>query len=360
MKTKIAWVFNEFDVPEHFISYNKYGSGHINDTYIIETEGEIKFILQRINKEIFPDISGLMNNISIVLDHFSKNRMNNNGYEILTLIRTKENRSYLSDSDHNSWRCYRYIDDSRCFNKIDNPHLAFEAGCSYGHFQKMLTGLNPEMLMETIPHFHNLKMRIEAFDEALAHADAERIVKAGVEIETVNSGRDEYLKFNDLLLNGGFPKRICHNDTKINNILFNKELHAKCVVDLDTVMPGSILYDFGDAIRTGANYYDEDDDNPGIEMIDLSLFEAFTKGYLGMTKSFLTENEISHMAYSVQFMTFIIGLRFLTDYLSGDLYFKTSKPEHNLIRTKVQFGFLKDAVKKNDEMALIVKKLAIC
>lgn len=356
MENIISDVYKEFNIQEPFQSCEKYGSGHINDTYLIRTSTDKKYILQRINKMIFQNISGLMQNIHLVLDHFDRYRALNNGYELLILMKTRAGNYFWTDPEKQYWRCYNFIDGTVSFNKITNPHLAFEAGCSYGHFQKMLSSLNPDRIVETIPRFHDLELRLEQYDNARIHTDPERLAKAASEMDFAENRRQEFLEFSRLLLSKKFPKRICHNDTKINNILFSKDLHARCVVDLDTVMPGTVLYDFGDAIRTGANISLEDNDHPGFDLLDLHLYEEFTRGYLSKTNSFLTEHEISHLAYSVQFMTFIIGIRFLTDYLAGDKYFKVDKPCHNLIRTHVQFRFLADAIRKREEMEAIVRK----
>jgi thiamine kinase-like enzyme len=236
---------------------------------------------------------------------------------------------------------YRFIERTVGYEIVENPHQAFEGGRGFGEFQRMLTDLSGEPLFETIPSFHDVELRIQRFERAVSADAASRVRDVPREIEWVQSRADEMTRFVRLGRAGELPFRITHNDTKFNNVLLDAESdEAVCVIDLDTVMPGFVLYDFGDSIRTATNTAAEDEEDTSKVRIDLDLYQGYAKGYLSESAGFLTEVELANLAFSSLVMTYTIGIRFFTDYLEGDHYFKIHRPLHNLIRSRAQFALL--------------------
>jgi thiamine kinase-like enzyme len=348
----------------------KLDKGHINDTYIVEGSKE-KYILQRINHEIFKDVPGLINNILLVTKHIASkldirhktqvSRQSENDeflIQKLILFPTKEQKYYYKDDDENYWRMYNFIEGAS-YNIIDKPVRAYKAGKAFGKFQEMLSDLPADLLTETIPNFHNMKTRYEAFKAIVNKDSVNRVNKVKTEIQFIEAHIGEMLGMQELIDNGEIPLRITHNDTKVNNILFNRNDDPVCIVDLDTVMPGSVLYDFGDAIRTAANTASEDEADLSLVKMNIELFEAYTKGYLDIARSFLNKAEIENLALSAKYITFIMGLRFMTDYIDGDNYYKIHYENQNLQRAKVQFKLVESMDKQFEEMKKIINVL-IC
>jgi len=321
-----------------------YGTGHIHDTYLVKTESSNQpdYILQKINTEVFRDADALMFNIDTVTSHlFQKlgSFKDSGKYLPLELIRTVNDTAYLQQDDA-CWRMFVFIDGSTTFDQFTKPKQAFEAGRAIGKFQYLLTDLDIP-LKETIPGFHDLGLRLETFYEVCKRDryGRERFVRN--ETGFVEMMHNRMKPFLLQMYSHHFPLRVTHNDTKINNILFDSEDNAICLIDLDTVMPGYVFYDFGDAIRTLANAADEDENDLSKVKFNVALYRSFRDGYLDAAEYFLTETEKEWLPFSVVYMTFIIGLRFLTDYLAGDVYYKTSYPEHNLARARCQFELIR-------------------
>mgnify|MGYP001809574686 FL=1 len=328
-------ILNQFNLSGS-CKVRPYGSGHINDTFMVD-DGVSKRLLQRINSHIFKQVPALMDNILKVT-----NALKTKAPELvsLELYTAKNGSAYVSDADGNFWRLLRFIPDSISYDRISDPKLAFEAGRVTGQFHRLLDGFEATTLFVTLPNFHHMGIRLQRFFEAVK-TDAQHRVHAIPElVEFVQQRSFEYCLIDRLIDDGALPVRVVHNDPKINNILFNKADKGICMIDLDTLMPGCLLHDFGDAIRTTANNAEEDEPETEKVSINLQLFEAYVKGFLSETAAILKPKEIEYLAFSSQVLTFIIGLRFLTDYIEGDQYFNISFPKHNLQRAKAQFALV--------------------
>ena len=336
-----------------------YGSGHINDSYKVLCS-EQNYLLQRVNQEVFKDIRGLTSNLVRVTDYLNNQISDNNPdeKEVLNTIISSNGNYFYTDDDSECWRVFDFIEGSKSYDIAENDELAYEGGKTYGWFIKMLDKFPAETLTETIPKFHDIHFRLNNFRKAVERNVASRVGKVKDEIEFVEKRAEEMSLIHNLGKDGKIPIRVTHNDTKINNVLFNDDSKGICVIDLDTVMPGYVHFDFGDAIRTFTNTADEDEKDLGKVSMNLDLFNAFSEGFLSETKEILNETEISTLAFSAKLMTFIIGLRFLTDYLDGDTYYKTKYPDHNLIRARVQFKLVESMEEQFEKMVSIIDKLA--
>lgn len=334
------------------------GKGHINDSYKV-VSGDNEYVLQRINHHIFKNVPELQNNIRRVTEHI-RTKLAEQGVtdldrRVLTLVEAKDGALFHHDAEGNYWRLMVFIKDSKSYDEI-NPELAYRAGMAFGEFQKMLADLPGEPLFETIPNFHNMEARLETFREAVKANKAGRLSEVAELVKEIEDRADEMCKAERLHREGKLPKRINHCDTKVNNILFDSNDQVLCVVDLDTVMPGYVLSDFGDFIRTGANTGAEDDKNLDNVSVNLDIFEAYAKGYLKNAASFLTDVEIENLAFGAKLLTYMQTVRFFTDYIDGDTYYKIAYPEHNLVRTKAQFKLLLSLEENYDKMSGIIKE----
>jgi thiamine kinase-like enzyme len=362
MKYKPKKAFKLFDVDSEVVKLMPLKRGHINDTYIVKTAGERNFILQRINHEVFEDVPGMQQNIHRVTSHVRK-KLKELGEEnidkkVLTLVRAKDNNLYAEDDDGNFWRVYYYIEGTRSYDIVETKQQAYKGGKAFGRFQKLLADIKGGPLNETIPQFHDVDMRLGNFDAAVEKNPVNRITEIRDELRFVNERRKEMRRIKKLGGEGLIPKRITHNDTKFNNVLFDKNGKPLCIVDLDTVMSGYVHFDFGDAIRTATNTAAEDEKDLDLVGMDFELFKAYTEGYLSEAHDFLNETEMANLAFSARFMTFLIGLRFLTDYIDGDNYFKINYPDHNLIRARVQFKLVDSIEKQREDMENFVESIS--
>lgn len=352
MERNIKEIVSHFRIQGEFLDFEKNMTGHINDSFYIKTShsGHPGYFLQWINSYIFKDVEGLMNNISTVTSHLADKLAENQNlaFKVLEIIPSTDGKKFYVDAEGQYWRMYTFIEAMHVYNVVENTKIAYEGGKAFGIFMSLLADLPADRLIEIIPDFHNMVKRLDAFNKSLQNNTASRATEIASEIEFVSQRAEQMLKIPALLESGLLPARITHNDTKFNNILFNSTENAMCIVDLDTVMPGTVLFDFGDAIRTGANTAQEDERDLSKVDINLPIYEAYTRGFIKSTRHSLTDVEIQNLAFSAQFMTFIIGLRFLTDYIDGDPYFRTLYPEHNLDRAKVQFRLL-EAMERNAE-----------
>jgi len=362
MKFDIKEIVSHFEIEGTFKAGEPYGSGHINDTFKIDTveDDQYDYILQRVNHHVFKDVPGLMENVERVCSHIKSKIEGVEGVnpdrEVLTVIPTQHKSSYHKDVDGNFWRMYIFIWDNKSYDRVDSPAKAFEGGRMFGQFQSQLADLPGKPLNETIPNFHNISWRLDTFMDTLERNPAGRADAIRAEIDFVLSRSEEMKTILKLGEAGKIPLRITHNDTKFNNVLLDQDDKGLCVIDLDTVMPGYVHYDFGDSIRTTTNTGNEDDANlDNIEM-DIDLFEGYTKGFLQETKDTLNQVEIDHLAFSGKLFPYMIGLRFLTDYVDGDNYFKTHSEHHNLQRARAQFKLLTSMERQYDEMRKIVGK----
>ncbi|QOR45743.1 phosphotransferase enzyme family protein [Trueperella pecoris] len=333
------------------ITIEPWGDGHINNTYrAVTADGD--FILQRLNTDIFRDPHGLMRNIELVTTFLSAK-----GRETLTIVPTREGRILLDDAELGAFRMYTFIPNTVTYSVVDDPGVTRAAGAAFGQFQRDLADFDASQLVETIPFFHHTPKRFADFTKAVADDSVGRVATAHAEIEEFLSREGDCHVVADLLERGDIPQRVTHNDTKINNILLDADTRqARAIIDLDTVMPGSLLYDFGDAMRTGAASTAEDDPDPSRMGINLDLFEAYCQGFVGTMGTSMSSKEAELLAFSVKLMTLECGMRFLADYLAGDVYFATAYPEHNLVRARTQLALVADIEAKMDEMNVIVER----
>lgn len=346
-------------------SVNPHGNGHINDTYLVicDDAGNVKkYILQRMNHSIFRNPQALMENVAGVTSYLQEKIRERNGdpdRETLSVIKTKDGKNYFEDSLHNFWRVFPFIEDTYCLEKVENAGDFYDCAQAFGSFQRQLADYPAETLHETIPLFHHTPSRFQAFQKAVREDPLGRADSVREEINFALAREADTHVLTDLLEKGELPLRVTHNDTKLNNILFDTVTKkALCIIDLDTVMPGLSLYDFGDAIRTGANTGAEDETDLSKIGLDLSLFETFTDGFLTGCAGSLTPLEIELLPMGAKLMTYECGIRFLADYLVGDVYFKIHREHHNLDRARTQFKLVADMEAKREEMAEIVRRLS--
>ncbi len=346
-------------------SYVKpFGSGHINDTYAVyiatPAGDELRYVIQRINTSVFKKPWEVMENIFGVTEYLRRRILARGGdpnREVLNYIKTNTGDPYFEDSVGSAWRCTNYIPDSVCIERVTDPMDFYNSGRSFGAFLRELEEYPAETLNETIPDFHDTRVRLAAFDRALERDVKLRAQSCLEELEFVRCHREDCSVLMDLLEAGKLPLRVTHNDTKLNNILFDKKSGgALCVIDLDTIMPGLALNDYGDSIRFGASTAQEDEPDLTKVHFDLHLFEMYTRGYLETAGDALTPLEKEYLPWGAKLMTLECGIRFLTDYLQGDTYFKVERPNHNLDRCRTQFKLVADMEREWDKMVEIVKK----
>jgi len=324
-----------------------FGSGHINDTFHVKTTNpELPgYLLQRVNHHVFKDVPALMNNVQLVTNHLKKKLAeiphSNPAKEVLTMVWAKDKQCFFCDTAGNYWRMYLFLKDTKSYDLVLTDQQAYEGGKAFGKFQLLLSDLDTNLLFETIPDFHNIAMRLDRLNKAVL-ADVEGRVKEVLpELTFVVERADAMVTILNLGKEGKLPLRVTHNDTKFNNILLDMNDHGQCVIDLDTVMPGYVAYDFGDAIRTIINTASEDESDITKVDLNIPLFKAYTEGYFKSAGGFLSDMEIKTLVMGVLLIPYMQGVRFLTDYIEGDVYYKTHFTEHNLQRTRVQFQLLK-------------------
>ncbi len=336
------------------------GEGFINDTYIIKTEGNSpKYILQRKNKKVFSPIPSMMENIQKVCDHIKEKVIKAGGdpmREAMTVIPANDGKLYFTDEKEEYWAVCLFIEDTIAYEAAETPDLAYAGGKGIGKFQSLVSDLK-EPLTDILPGFHNIRIRYEQWDAVLKKDPVGRKAKVAEEISWIENRRQEMMEFWQLVENGTIPTRVSHNDTKINNILFDKKGDVLCVIDLDTVLNSTVLNDFGDAIRYYTNTGKEDDTNLENVSMNMEIFTAFAKGYLEEAGSFLTEKEIEYLPFSAKYITYEQVLRFLMDYIDGDNYYKIKSEDHNLIRTRAQYKLLTSIEEQFGEMKNVVKDL---
>ncbi|MEA5046002.1 MAG: aminoglycoside phosphotransferase family protein [Petrimonas sp.] len=358
--SKLKEIVAQFTGDSKDIEVKPLGAGHINDSYKVKA-GEKEYVLQRINHSIFKNVPELQSNILRVTMHIRQKLMDAGVEDIdrkvLTLVPTSGGKLFYQDAEGNYWRMMDFIKDSKSYDEI-NPELAYRAGLAFGDFQRMLADLPGEPLFETIPNFHNIESRLETFRDSVRANKVGRLVEVRDLVNELEARADEMCKAERMHREGKLIKRTNHCDTKVNNILFDKDDQVLCVVDLDTVMPGYVLSDFGDFIRTGANKGAEDDPDLDRVSLDLAIFEGYTKGYLENATSFLTDVEIENLAFGAKLLTYMQTVRFLTDYIDGDTYYKIAYGNHNLVRSKAQFKFLQSLEQNFDKMQKIVLSTA--
>jgi Ser/Thr protein kinase RdoA (MazF antagonist) len=363
MQYNLEEIFNSFRAQGTYKSGEPFGSGHIHDTFRIETaeEDTDDYILQRLNNRIFKNIPQLQSNIERVTVHLTNKLSRIPGSDVkrecLSLISSKDGKSWIQDNAGNYWRMYIFIARHHSYNLVDNPDKAFEGGKAIGRFQAMLADMPGPPLFETIPFFHDIGRRLDTFSLKVNEDPAGRAASVKDEIELVLRRAEEMKIILKLGSEGKIPLRITHNDTKFNNILLDENDKALCVIDLDTVMPGYVHYDFGDAIRTAANSASEDENDLSKIFMKIDLFRAYAEGYLSQTLKTLNDVEKEYLAFAPRLITYTIAVRFLTDYLDGDNYFKIHHEHHNLQRARAQLRLVRSMEEQYPEMQKIIRSL---
>ncbi len=364
------------DVLRHFAIWNEVQDpqplriGFINDSFVVQAKrvGETSYCLQRINHHIFKDVEGLMRNIEIVTSHIREklliSRSENIERKVLHLIPTKEGKLFYRSPEGEYWRLYVLVEPATSQEKV-TPMSAELTGQAFGRFQRQLADLPFNALCESIPNFHNMEFRLQELDEAIKAASAlepseirrQRVEACKDIIDWINRRREMMCLAEVLFREGKLKKHINHCDTKVNNVLFDEKGRPICIVDLDTVMPGFVFSDFGDFMRTAANTGLEDDPNPDNIHVDLEIFEAYARGYL-KEATFLTDIEKELLPYGCRLLSYMQTVRFFTDYLNGDTYYKIQSPEHNLVRTRAQLRLVEEQEKVEDKMKKIIRQLS--
>lgn len=342
-------IIKKFDIKGNVISIDNCGDGHINWTFLAITDAGEKYLLQKINKNVFKNPAHVMENIMNVTA-FLKEK----GEETLSVIPTLSGE-LMAWQDDDCYRVYDFIDDTITYQIAENTQVFKNAGEAFGNFQKTLSSFNAESLYEIIADFHNTPVRYKNFCNSVDKNLSGRLKDCADEVKFVNDRCDTYGKIVEGIASGDIPLRVTHNDTKLNNVLMDaKTKKSRAVIDLDTVMPGSMLYDFGDAIRFGASTAEEDEKDLSKVHFDIDMFRAYTEGFCGALKDSITEKEAQLIPYSAYLMTMECGMRFLADFIDGDVYFSTKYPEHNLVRCRTQFRLAEEMEKSMDEMSKIV------
>ncbi len=356
---KCGRVINEFRINGECVEFKVFGKGHINSTFLASFKNSdnkiTKYVIQIINTHVFPEPDKLMDNIIRVTDFLRAKEPENRG--ILNMIRTKNGDGFYRDADGKCWRMYVYVYNALSLESVGLPDDFYEAAFAFGKFQRDLSDFPADTLYEIIPNFHNTEKRYQNFLDAVENDIQGRAASIKDEIEFIKARADFYGLLNQKYAEGVIPLRVTHNDTKLNNVLLDKKTRkALCVLDLDTIMPGFSITDFGDAIRFGANTAAEDEKDLSKVSLSLKLFEAYTDGYLKGCDGKLSREEIMLFPEGAKMMTIENGMRFLTDYLEGDVYFKTAYPKHNLVRGRTQLKLVEEIEKNFDAMKEIVSK----
>ena len=355
-------IISRFDISGKLVSCSRYGEGHINETYLAITEDngkEIKYILQRINGKLFPDADKLMSNICLVTD-FNRKKIAERGgdpdRESLTVVRTRDGRPYYHDETTGSnFRVYVFITGAVAYQTVEKPEHFYESAMAFGNFANLLAEFDATKLYEVLPDFHNTEKRFGDFENSLLKNAVGRAAGVKKEIDFVLKRKDYCGRIVNLLKSGEMPVKVTHNDTKLNNVMLDEKTGKYvAVIDLDTIMPGSICYDFGDSIRFGCNTGAEDEPDLSKVNFDIDLFRSYAKGYLTALGNSITKTERDNLAFGAILMTYECGMRFLADYLDGDIYFRTSRKNQNLDRARTQFKLIEDMEKALPEMERII------
>ena len=354
---ELKGIVEKFNVEGTIASIRPLGNGLINDTYLVVTAGENDdYVLQRINNSIFQDVDLLQHNVEAVTSHIRKKLIeageDDISRKVLHFVETGEGKTYYMDGAGRYWRVSVFIPRAMTFEAV-TPEYSYYAGKAFGNFEAMLVDL-PETLGETIPDFHNMELRMRQLRDAVAQDAKGRLSEVRDIVDELESHAHEMCKAERMGREGKLPKRVCHCDTKVNNMMFDEEGRVLCVIDLDTVMPSFVFSDYGDFLRTGANFVAEDDPEIGKVGFREDIFESFTKGYLESAKSFLTPVETENLPYAVALFPYMQCVRFLTDYINGDTYYKIKYPEHNLVRTRNQLALFRCVYAKQEEMARFI------
>jgi hypothetical protein len=355
MKSKtIKTIFNQFDHQSNYVSHSELNSGHINDTFLVKTAGKKNYILQRINHNVFKDVTGLVSNKVFISKHLkskypklSEEEISN---KVLCFIKSKNTNFYYHQENLDFWNVMVFIDNSVTHEIVKDAEIAYEGGKLLGEFLNLTSDFDSSKLIDVIPNFHDMSFRFRQYASSVQTATKERLENAATYTKIVADLKDEMHILQNLKEAGKIPVRVTHNNTKISNSLFDKDNKGICMIDTDTVMPGIIHYDFGDAIRTICNIAAEDEKDLLKVDFNLEYYKAYKKGFLEQTKNSLSETEVKYLPLAAKTMIFIMALRFLTDYLNNDIYYKTNYSDHNLDRAKNQFKLIESFSKKMGQL----------
>ena len=363
MKMEFKEILSHFDIKGDFVSCEPYGNGLINRTYVavFRTEkGNVRYIVQKINSALFTNVEALMNNIRLVTE-FNRSEIEKRGgdpdRESLTLVFTKEGKAYYKTPEGEYYRVYIFIENAKGYDVVEKPEHFYESAVAFGKFAMLLDRFDSSKLFEVLPDFHNTVKRFANLKKSIEKDAFGRAKDVMPEIEFALKHEEMTHKLVDLLASGEMQTRVTHNDTKLNNVLIDTRTDkAVCVIDLDTMMPGSICYDFGDSIRFGCNPCREDTPETEKVIFNMPLFEEYTKGYLSVFGDTITAVERENLPVGALLMTYECGIRFLADYLDGDVYFRLTREKQNVDRARSQFKLVADMEKRMDEMMKIVMK----
>lgn len=354
MTREIASIFNQFQHSTSMVSYKELNSGHINDTYLIETTEKPYFVLQRINHGVFKNVPELISN-KVKVSAFILNKKEGLPQEtvnrtVLRFVKTTKGATYFKGPEGNFWNLMYFIDDSVTHETVTDAEIAYEGGKLFGDFLLLTADYDASTLYEVIPKFHDMSFRFSQYEDALEVASAERLEQAADLLVKVASLKEEIHILQNLKEKGAIPLRVTHNDTKISNALFSKDKKGLCVIDTDTVMPGIVHYDFGDAIRTICNTAAEDEQDLNLVHFNTDYYKAYKKGFLEKMGDTLTPVELQYLPLAAKTMIFIMALRFLTDFLNGDTYYKTNYANHNIDRSRNQFKLIESLIAQESEL----------
>lgn len=339
-----------------------FGNGHINDTFhIVNSAGDCPdYLLQRVNHEVFKDVPGMMNNIWQVTEHIKNKSLSSEdeteSQETLELIKTHDGKLYSKEPDGSYWRVFDFKKGLKSYDLVETPEQAYEGAKAFGLFFKLLSDFPAQKLTDTIPNFHNIILRLETLKDVIKKLPKGRTLEVQSEIKFVFDVAEQMCQIETLKNEGAIPLRVTHNDTKFNNVLLSADDKGICVIDLDTVMPGVVHYDFGDGIRTGTTTAEEDEADLNLVQFDIKKYEAFASGYLEMARDILSPIEVENLGISGALFAYIMGVRFLTDYISHDVYYKIGYPSQNINRARCQFELTRKILERLPELNQITQK----
>lgn len=354
-------IIDKFAIEGEVKSAEPFGNGHINDTFHIvnSVEDYPDYLLQRVNHEVFKDVPGMMNNIWQVTEHINRKNITaisgSETQETLKLVKTIDGELYSKEEDGSFWRVFNFKKGLKSYDLVETPEQAYEGAKAFGLFFKLLSDFPAEKLTDTIPNFHNIILRLETLKEVVSKNPQGRTLEVKDEIKFVFGVAEQMCQIETLKNNGVIPLRVTHNDTKFNNVLLSPDDKGICVIDLDTVMPGVVHYDFGDGIRTGTTTAEEDEADLNLVQFDINKYEAFAAGYLETTREILSPVEVQNLGISGALFAYIMGVRFLTDYISHDVYYKIGYPTQNINRARCQFELTRKILERLPELNQITK-----
>lgn len=344
-------IIDQFSIDGHVVSISPFGDGHINDTFRLTNADQTKpdYLLQRINHQVFKDVGGMMNNIWQVTNYIRYNNAEDFRQDTIKIIKSKNDELFVVE-DGNYWRMFDFKKGTKTFEVVESPEQAYQGALAFGKFMRILSDFPAESLVETLPQFHNIILRLETLEAAILKDVKGRLKEVQPEIKYVRNIADQMSEIESLKIAGKIPLRVTHNDTKFNNVLLDEKDRGVCVIDLDTVMPGVVHYDFGDGIRTSTNTAEEDEPDLSLVNFDIQKFEAFANGFLEPTRDILTPIEMEYLGISGALLAYIMAVRFLTDYLQGDVYYKIKYSNTNLDRCRGQLELVRQILERQKDI----------